>query len=127
MSNVAFRPSVLEEDRVTVVSAHGTCLSGKKELYAKHARVNAFAAKKGDVALREAVEKWVECGDMVVSTDFDIIHFEAQIRHRAAMLRPDLVEGLKSVLKGLRERNAIAREELPEATELLTRLYGDAQ
>lgn len=121
----AFNPRVLEQDKPEVVKAYAVCHIEKNKIYSKTNKVKKLAAMRRRPDLAEAVERWSILGDRIVSTNFDIVHFRAQIKHRYDIGRQDLVPELEATLEKVRKLNEESMRDYPAAQEALERLFAE--
>ena len=119
------KPVVLPEDRDAVVAAHQKCHREKNRIYAQH-RANAKLAYLKEIPeLLEASAEWQEQADLLVSTKFDLVHFDAQIK-RAKQLGNDhtwLVKTREEVYRRFKR----AKKRFPAAAERAERFYTQAR
>lgn len=121
---IKLQPVVLPEDREAVIAANSNCLRKKNGIYAQH-RVNAKLAYLKELPeLLEASAEWEECGDLLVSTQFDLIHFDAQIK-RGRKLGND-VTFMEKTREEVRRRHKRAKKRFPQIVQRLERLHAKA-
>ena len=118
-----FHPTVLAEDVDRVKMARATCMAKKTEIYAQADKAKKLADSRQNAELHEVASEWEECSDMIVSTNFDIQHFKAQISHRAVKGNPESVPALERILADVRVRNTTARLQIPALIDRLTLLW----
>jgi len=88
----------------------------KGVIYQLHFQLLKVASIKNSPTLRQKVSVWMDHSDMLVSTAFDIEHFEAQIRDRTARGLTQFVPGLQQTLGEVQARHdaALAAIEVAE-------------
>ena len=119
-----FKPTLLEQDKPAVLEANENRLALTRQAEELYAEARQLANSRGSVELKHWAIVWFRQKEMEIVTNFDIIHFEAQIRHRAATEGwQRFVPGLRETLRGLKSRNAAAKAALPDATKRLQRIY----
>lgn len=96
-----------------VLQARSLLDARRAELYPKCKLLKKLAATSDSAALADSAHQLLDRADMVIATDFDIVHLEAQIRHRTATQQGDLA-GIQEILDAVLGRNAEAKEQLPD-------------
>ncbi len=118
-----FRPVVQDGDRAGIVRAHGEMFESKRTIYALHAQLLKVAGISNSRKLKDAARVWLDHSDMIVSTAFDIEHFEAQIRDRASRGLSQFVAAMEVTLGEIRARNADALANIEDAEAELEKEY----
>lgn len=118
-----FQPVVQEGDRARIVRAHGEMFQSKGAIYALHSQLLKVAGIANSQGLRDAAREWLDHSDMIVSTSFDIDHFEAQIRDRAARGLLQFVTAMEATLADIRARNTDALANIDAAETALEDEY----
>lgn len=118
-----FRPVVQAGDLANVVKAHGEMFDSKRAIYGLHSQLLKVAGIANSPKLKAAALVWLDHSDMFVSTSFDILHFEAQIRDRANRGLTQFVVPMEATLVDIKGRNAIAIAALPAAEADLEKEY----
>ena len=118
-----FRPVIQEADRAQIVRAHGEMFEAKGVIYKLHFQLLKVAGIKNSADLKAAASVWLDHSDMLVSTGFDIEHFEAQIRDRTARGLTQFIPGLTQALSDLRGRHDNALANLDDAEDEMEVAY----
>lgn len=114
-------PYVLPEDRERVSRASAACHAEKNRIYVQHAKVAKLAYMLDDQELRAASEEWQEAADLKVSTEYDCLHFEAQIRQAKKREQPSAA--LAAQLMRSRKLRDTAEADFPAKLERVKRLH----
>lgn len=114
-----FNPAVLPEDLPRVRRVRERMLAAKTMIYKFEAQMAKIAIARGSEDLSGSLHSWLEHSDMLVSTAFDLVHFDAQIRHRTSMRRLEAIPGMKEIREAVAGRNADALSCLPDAESVL--------
>ncbi len=95
----------------------------KGVIYKLHFQLLKVASIRNSAELKAAVRVWLDHSDMLVSTSFDIEHFEAQIRDRTARGLMQFIPGLTQTLNDLRGRHDNALANLDDAEDEMEDAY----
>lgn len=120
-----FRPVVQQGDFARIVNAHGEMFRAKGIIYQFHAQIMKIAGMRNAPLLKAAATVWLDHSDMIVSTSFDVEHFEAQIKDRTARGLGHHVPEMQAIQGAVQGRldNALANVE--DAEVELERQYVD--
>ncbi len=110
-----FNPVVQPGDRARIVAAHGEMFNSKGTIYALHSQLLKVAGMANSQKLRDAARVWLDHSDMIVSTSFDIDHFNAQIKDRVARGLNQFIPGMQQTLSEVQGRHDIAQDAIERA------------
>lgn len=118
-----FRPVVQDGDRARLVRAHAELFASKGAIYQLHFQLLKVASIKNSAALKASASAWMGHSDMLVSTSFDIEHFEAQLRDRVARGLTQFIAGLTQTLNEVKGRHDVALDALDDAENQMEEDY----
>ena len=110
-----FKPVVQAGDLARIVKAHGDMFNSKGAIYALHSQLLKVAGISNSTKLRNAARVWLDHSDMIVSTGFDIEHFNAQIKDRVARGLNQFIPGMQQTLSEVQGRHDIAQAAIQDA------------
>lgn len=118
-----FRPVVQQGDLAVVAQAHAEMWAAKGVVYKLHDQLLRVAGTANSTKLKDKARTWLEHSDMLVSTAFDITHFNAQIKDRANRgLFAQVVE-LQAILDQVTARHSAALAALGGAEDDMEEAY----
>lgn len=118
-----FRPVVQEGDRARIVRAHADMFESKGVIYQLHFQLLKVASIANSNKLRQKVTAWLDATDMLVSTSFDIEHFQAQLRDRASRGLNQFIPGLQQTLGEVQARHDAALAVIGQAEDEMEEAY----